>query len=674
MTKTTENFLKSLPIVASQLGNKLGVKVELGNGASTNGETITLPWTVDEQSTSREELLGFLVHEASHVRHTSMYALRRLVGFPPIAFGLTNALEDARIEQLITSEYAGARYLLDEAHKSCHEQILKSDFKANPPTAFSMYPLFAAEASYHPQMAPYAEVFRRQCVKHFGESIVSDVDRVLADYPKLRSTDDTVDMALKLLEILEKALPPEEEPQQQDEQDDSQNSDDSSDSEDQNDASQGEGGQGSQSQDPSSDQGNDGNQNPEASDQGNQNPFNTQNPSGSSSDQQSGESGQEGDGSRDTSGSSSDGNAGEGDEGSEDSESESDQSSDQSSDQDAQSNGGSSSDTSKKGDRQSKRIGKSIARTLSGRARIDTSVNPGEALKTKLNKEASIDPNSDKELTCGNIEATVPMVCAEYLKEEKLDPKYSELGQLRLNEARKQSIKARKALLSMVQAKARTGFYIADSGRRVSARCLHRINVGNTRIFEKRDEVVGTNTTVSLLLDLSGSVEGDEETVITAGLAMIEALRGIQGVKAQMEVFPACANHFIPYGCGALNVVVPFGHDPRKYTREIGTLTTGGGTPLPQALIQTAMQLQSRPESRHIIIVVTDGWVTSDAQLIIQKLLKSGVTVVGIGVGGVIEECFDGIFPIWEILPFEGLGEALMKVSRRLMLEGFQPR
>ena len=158
---------------------------------------------------------------------------------------------------------------------------------------------------------------------------------------------------------------------------------------------------------------------------------------------------------------------------------------------------------------------------------------------------------------------------------------------------------------------------------------------------------------------------------------MIEALRGIQGVKAQMGVFPACANQYLfneKKEAGALNVVVPFGEDPRKYLKEIGSLTAFGGTPLANALVQNVIQLTSRPENRHIIIVVTDGYVSCDAELIIKKLLKSGITVVGIGVGGVSSDSFDSLFPIWEVLPFDGLPEALMKISRRLMLEGFQAR
>ena len=98
------DFLKSLPITAGIIGNKLGVEVCIGNCAKTDGQTITLPATLDERDISRNELLGFLIHEAAHVRFTKMFKhseLSNLLAQCPIAFSLLNCIEDARIEKLI---------------------------------------------------------------------------------------------------------------------------------------------------------------------------------------------------------------------------------------------------------------------------------------------------------------------------------------------------------------------------------------------------------------------------------------------------------------------------------------------------------------------------------------------------------------------------------------------
>lgn len=81
------DFLKSLPITAGIIGNKLGVEVCIGNCAKTDGQTITLPATLDERDISRNELLGFLIHEAAHVRFTKMFNLHSV----PLRFRCSTA-------------------------------------------------------------------------------------------------------------------------------------------------------------------------------------------------------------------------------------------------------------------------------------------------------------------------------------------------------------------------------------------------------------------------------------------------------------------------------------------------------------------------------------------------------------------------------------------------------
>ena len=51
-TQINQNFLKSLPIVAGCLGNKLGVRVVLSNVAKTDGDTIYIPAEIDHKSVS----------------------------------------------------------------------------------------------------------------------------------------------------------------------------------------------------------------------------------------------------------------------------------------------------------------------------------------------------------------------------------------------------------------------------------------------------------------------------------------------------------------------------------------------------------------------------------------------------------------------------------------------
>ena len=383
-----------------------------------------------------------------------MAATAMLRSFPPIAFELTNAVEDARIEQLITAEYAGASYLLNEAHKPCYEKVLAPDFNTNPQTAFVLYPLYACEATYNAAITPCRDVFRQQCVNHFGEEIMTQVDQELKVYPTLTTTYDVVEVALRLMAILTAALPPDNQPQSDESQEpDQQQSQQSSLAAESQGCSPQEGT--SQKNSAKAQSNDDVSGSKQKSDESNQGSPNNSN---SETDKQS-----------------------------ESSSENSGQDSDQTSDQN-QANGSSSSSASKEEktkERKAKRIGKAIARALGPKMKIDQSLNPGEALKAKLNNDASDKEASEDSRVTNTFEAKAPATCSELLKGCKVSKSIPLLGEQRLQIAKKQSVKARKALSSMVQAKARTGFYIANSGHRVSARCLHRLNAGNTRIFEK---------------------------------------------------------------------------------------------------------------------------------------------------------------------------------------------
>ena len=100
----------AFPIVAQALGGKLGVNVVIGAGmdACTDGNTVWLP-AIAADSHLKEVAWGFLVHEASHVRHTEFFPQ---VPGEEIRYAIWNVLEDAWVEAAICREYPGARGML----------------------------------------------------------------------------------------------------------------------------------------------------------------------------------------------------------------------------------------------------------------------------------------------------------------------------------------------------------------------------------------------------------------------------------------------------------------------------------------------------------------------------------------------------------------------------------
>ena len=239
-------------------------------------------------------------------------------------------------------------------------------------------------------------------------------------------------------------------------------------------------------------------------------------------------------------------------------------------------------------------------------------------------------------------------------------------GNERLARAKMDSVVARRALLGILQAKSREGVYTANSGRRIQVSRLSRLTTGSTKIFERREEVPAIDTAVSLLLDLSGSVGKADDMAIRAALALIYAMQSIPKTKAALTVFPGC----IGQRGEACVTMIPFGSKPEKYAHGIGSLTSGGSTPLAETLVQTCVELSKRHEHRKIIIVVTDGCINENARTMLAKVAKSGMTLVGIGVGQhLASNFFSEAFPISAVIKdFSELQNALMNISKQVLL------
>jgi cobalamin biosynthesis protein CobT len=110
----TRAVMRSLPLVASVLGRKYGVKVEIGGpDAYTDGTVIRLPSLPgDVPDTLLAMARGFLDHEAGHVRDTDFQALKD-AALTPIEKHVWNTIEDWRVEQKLASIFPGCRQNFD---------------------------------------------------------------------------------------------------------------------------------------------------------------------------------------------------------------------------------------------------------------------------------------------------------------------------------------------------------------------------------------------------------------------------------------------------------------------------------------------------------------------------------------------------------------------------------
>ena len=110
----TRAVMRSLPLVASVLGRKYGVKVEIGGSdAYTDGSTIHLPALPHDMP---DQMLafarGFLDHEAAHVRETDFSALEQ-ARLTSLELHVWNTFEDYRVEHKLASIFPGCRQNFD---------------------------------------------------------------------------------------------------------------------------------------------------------------------------------------------------------------------------------------------------------------------------------------------------------------------------------------------------------------------------------------------------------------------------------------------------------------------------------------------------------------------------------------------------------------------------------
>lgn len=99
-----EDILNCLPLLASILGNRPGLKIRKGKRASADGETIRLP-DFPASDDAIALIRGYVDHEAAHIRFTDFAVYNAHI--PPLTRHLCNSIEDCRVEKCMGKLYPG---------------------------------------------------------------------------------------------------------------------------------------------------------------------------------------------------------------------------------------------------------------------------------------------------------------------------------------------------------------------------------------------------------------------------------------------------------------------------------------------------------------------------------------------------------------------------------------
>lgn len=245
-----------------------------------------------------------------------------------------------------------------------------------------------------------------------------------------------------------------------------------------------------------------------------------------------------------------------------------------------------------------------------------------------------------------NGETTGQYPGSEYAESNRLTP-------FNGNDVRARAVGMRSKMARIIQASKMKRSYNKKIGKYIDTRAIHKLAVKETRVFHAKEEKKAPNTAVVLLLDRSGSMDGQRMVVAReATYAIADALSAVPGVAVATAAFPGYRK--------PISVITPFGESPKKTEKSYGIQATGG-TPMHDGLQWARTHLLTRMEPRKIVLVMTDGSPDryEPTRKLIKRLTDEGVEVMGLG----IQTQVSGLFKqSTQINNVEGLSKELFKM------------
>ncbi len=218
-------------------------------------------------------------------------------------------------------------------------------------------------------------------------------------------------------------------------------------------------------------------------------------------------------------------------------------------------------------------------------------------------------------------------------------PMDEQAGRFLLRKVQGESGKIRAALQGLVQSQTLNRSQPACRGRRMDGKRLHRLPLGETKLFHRKQAKAAPNTAIHLLLDKSESM-GYQVTdsqgqpigsrmpiALEATLALAMAFEGIPGVNPGVTAFPGRQDD---------SVYRLLEHGQRVNARTGAfSLAAAGSTPMTEAIWFGAASLLRCRELRKVLMVMTDGQPndTLSALELLQRCRDSGIETVGVGLG-----------------------------------------
>jgi len=494
---------RAFPIVAAALGRKFGVTVTVeGQAAATNGNHIVLPVLPDDGAV-KDVAWGYLAHEAAHIRYTDFKTYSQS-GTSALRSALMNVIEDARIEKSLGHEYPGTRETIGKTVAHVMRDGGFDPNTANPAAVLTSHVLLKlrTEVLGQEMLVRLARQADEVLRRTFPKGAVTRLHGLLSEARTLASTADSVRLTDSIIKMLKDEQRKEQEAQEQASRD-AQRSQKS----------------GARSGDEAADEGRPG-----------QDPVGTQ-PSVSGVDSPA-----------DTEPS-------------------------------AEVSGAKSASANSGADREPSEDGGTTETTevggLGGGAGDGFGNLHEQAITNALAATASDIPQDVFTQAADMLTGAAAEGVRQYgaVAMPRGVPGANNLARRHeiLTEARANSSRLRAQLTGLVQSAREERRWTKRCGRRLDRGRLHRLALGDTRVFVARHEYQAPNTAVHLLVDVSGSmndmVPGTPHTrcqlALNSAVALAVALERIRGVNPAVTAFPGYAHNTVEVlqrarRCGAL--------------------------------------------------------------------------------------------------------------------------
>ena len=201
--------LKALPLVASMLGDKLGVNIvyDAYQTACTDGKTVYLPpLSIEEDELMYWMLSGYIDHEAAHIRYTDFEVMKE-ANLSPVAHHLFNIIEDWRVEHELVKRYPGCKEHFNWLNKHLYKTTKpKRKRKAGGkiPPAFFVLEYILLTVNMDDVLELMGErIHSIRIIDRNWPTLRRSLDDILSQIPhRCHSTQESIDITLEILNLI----------------------------------------------------------------------------------------------------------------------------------------------------------------------------------------------------------------------------------------------------------------------------------------------------------------------------------------------------------------------------------------------------------------------------------------------------------------------------------------